>query len=64
MSLSPQRGPADDYRSLLINAIADLEEMRARVFGMALNLAMNSELKEINDVFGVGDDYTFDLKQP
>ena len=51
-----------EYRDTLIEAVDYLIEVRENVFTNALNLAMVSEFKEINDVFEEGDEFNFNLK--
>ena len=50
------------YRNTLISSVDYLIEVRENVFEHALNLAMQNDLKEINDVFEEGDTYQFSLK--
>lgn len=50
-----------EYRSELIESVNQLIQMRHRLFGDALNLALLGDLREINDAFDEGDSYKFEL---
>ena len=49
------------YRDYLIETLDYLINMRLSIFALALNLSMKNDLKEVNDVFDIGDTYTFEL---
>lgn len=51
----------DVYRKNLIDAYKVLISIREKLFTEALNIAMAGELKEINDVFEIGDVYSFEI---
>lgn len=49
------------YEENINNILQGLVSMRKDLFAKALNLAMAGELKDINQVFGVGEVYSFSL---
>ena len=49
------------YRDYLIETVDYLINMRQNIFALALNLSMKNDLKEVNDVFDIGDTYSFEL---
>ncbi|MEZ0538079.1 hypothetical protein [Fibrella arboris] len=50
------------YREQLVDIINSLCEAREIVFGQIVNFGMQNELKEIDEVFAVGDTYNFSIE--
>ncbi len=54
--------PKDAYRKNLIKAYKSLLNFQDNLFTDLLNIAMSGELKEINEVFEIGDTYNFNIE--
>ena len=52
----------EDYRKSLIETVNHLIKMRHDLFDDAMGIAMNNELKEINEAFEEGDTYEFKIE--
>jgi hypothetical protein len=52
----------DNYRKSLLETVDYLIEVRSNLFGNALAVAMNNELKEFNEMVEVGEEYTFQIE--
>ena len=52
----------EDYRKSLIETVNHLIKMRHDLFDDAMGIAMNNELKEIDEAFEVGDTYEFKIE--
>jgi len=52
-----------EYKERLIETLSVLSEIREKTFMQLLNLAMENELKEIDDAFEEGDKFVFELSQ-
>lgn len=51
-----------DSKSEIILVVKNLIETREIIFSQIINLAMNGEMKEIDNVFEIGETYNFTLK--
>ena len=51
----------NEYKEKIRESIKVLVDLRHTVFTSALNILMKGEFKEIDEVFGTGDIYTFSL---
>ena len=51
------------YRKQIIKTINKLIKARGKLLGLIISLAFTKEYKHLQDSFGVGDTYTFTLKQ-
>ena len=51
----------NNYREYLIDAIANLEDLRIQLFDDVINVGMHGIHSDINDVFESGDAYMFEL---
>ncbi|MEX8547486.1 MAG: hypothetical protein V5804_07780 [Mucilaginibacter sp.] len=47
------------YKALLVEAINKLEDLNSSIYNLILNLAMQGELKEVNDLFKNGEIVNF-----
>lgn len=52
-----------DYRATIINTYKYLLSVRNELITHSINIAMNGEMKEIDDAFEEGDIYQFDMDQ-
>ena len=52
----------DNYRKSLLETVDYLIEVRSNLFGNALAVAMNNELKEFNEMVEVGETYEFRIE--
>lgn len=52
----------NNYRLQLIATVNNLIEIEASIFTNLVNVAMSNELKDIDDVFEIGDEYGFTLE--
>ena len=52
----------DNYRKSLLETVDYLIEVRSNLFGNALAVAMNNELKEFNEMVEVGEEYVFQIE--
>jgi hypothetical protein len=50
-----------EYREQLVKTVDYLIEVRHILFNNSLNLAMKNDLKEIDEVFDIGETYVFSL---
>lgn len=60
--LSKQKDAKDIYRNRLIEAYKGLISFHRDFFLASLNLAMVGQLKEVDEVFEIGDTYNFDIE--
>lgn len=49
------------YRDFLIDALRTLTNCERELFTNALNILMSGELKNVDEVFEIGDSYTFEF---
>lgn len=50
-----------NYKEFILETAVNLVEIRHQLFENLLNIAMSNELSDINEVFEMGDTYTFEL---
>lgn len=50
-----------EYKNRIIETLGILSEVREKTLLQIINLAMENELKEINDAFDIGEGFTFEL---
>ena len=52
----------DNYRKSLLETVDYLIEVRGNLMVNTINIAMNNELKEIDEVFEIGQTYEFQIE--